>query len=124
MAHPHDRLHLVGRGRQQHRQGQHPEHGEPVALVSAELLRLGDQIRRADDGAKLIEDPGFHGGTLLSPRAAGAHLAWLERPPRPDLVLVLPSSEPPTRTDRRLGAWKWLTLGTAPPGSSRRRCGA
>src|ERR1039457_7200080 len=53
-------LHLPGGGGQQHRLGQHPEHGEPVAFVCAELLRLSDQTGRADDRAKFIEDSGFH----------------------------------------------------------------
>src|ERR1017187_767669 len=60
MAHAHDGLHFFGGGGQQHRLGQHPEHGEPVALVCAELLRLSDQTGRADDRAKFIEDSGFH----------------------------------------------------------------
>src|SRR5208282_1450524 len=60
MANAHDRLYLFGGSGQQHGQGQHPEHGEAVALVRAELLGLGDQARRAHDGAKFFEDAGVH----------------------------------------------------------------
>src|SRR5208282_4467942 len=51
---------LFGGGGQQYGQRQHPEHGEAVTLVGAELLGLGDQAGRAHDGAKFFEDSSVH----------------------------------------------------------------
>ena len=70
----------VGGGGQQHGQRQHPEHGQTVALVGAELLGLGDQAGRADDGAKFIEDAGFH--VLLSSHGEPSAGRGLNQQPR------------------------------------------
>jgi hypothetical protein len=60
MADAHDRLHLLGGDGKEDRLGHHAKHGEPVALVRAQLLTLGDQTRGADNRAKLIQDSGVH----------------------------------------------------------------
>jgi len=48
-ARSHHRRHLAGRRGQHHKRGHAPVRGEPVALVGAQLQRIGDDVARAAD---------------------------------------------------------------------------
>src|SRR5256886_6345363 len=78
VADANDGLNLLRRGGQHDGGWDHAEIREAVALIGAQLLRLGEQPVAAHDGPKPVQDAGVHHFTIVNPcgTAAGKTYAY------------------------------------------------
>ena len=61
MAHPHNRLNLLGVRWKQNREGHDAKIGQSVAFVGVKFFGRRNQAMCSDDGAEFLKNAGVHG---------------------------------------------------------------